>query len=75
MKKVTGFVLVEREKLGTTAYRVNAALKTQGGLPLSREDGLATMAREVAQYPQRYDAATGTHTLVLLADERSGGAR
>ena len=43
MKKVTGFVLVEREKLGTTAYRVNAALKTQGGLPLCREDGLGVI--------------------------------
>lgn len=72
MRKPTRFVLVERERIGEHAYRVNAALTTHEGLPLTREVGLAQLDREIARYPQRYAPVGGTHTLVLLAED---GAR
>jgi hypothetical protein len=75
VKKPTRFVLVERERLGVNAYRVTGALTTHEGLPLTRDEGLTQMRREVGRYPGRYAPVGGTHTLVLLADEDLAGAR
>lgn len=63
--------LVERQKVGTAhAYRYSGTVASG----VTKDRGLAILEGELDLHPQRY-APTGTHTLVLLADERSGGAR
>ncbi|HEY4377530.1 MAG TPA: hypothetical protein VGM93_10235 [Acidimicrobiales bacterium] len=68
--KARRFLLVERERIGENAYRVNAGLTTLDGEPLSAQTGFEQMRKEIALYPARYAPVAGTHTLVLLADDR-----
>jgi len=65
----TKYSLVEREKLGPNAYRVSAVHPGTDfdGNPFTAETGFEQVRKEIKRYPKRYNAVSGTHTLVLLA--------
>lgn len=70
MKHLT-YRLVERQKLGTGgAFRYSSTVADG----VTKDRGLAILEGELDLHPGRY-APTGTHTLVLLADDAKAGAR